>query len=136
LNAIFRGLGLDDFLGGEEKCVDDLELMIWYYYYSYEGYVMSDEIYNGTLSFTKGMGTVSPVMRKCYNFSEDNEAQWLILADRLFVRENFWNALKENLISSYSEVDNLSFGALIFFFKGDYVKSLEHISKMINLMII
>ena len=73
LNAIFSGLGLDDFLGGEDQCLDDLEVLMWYYYYTYEGLLLSDEIYNGTLSFSKAMGTISPVMRKCYNFSEDNE---------------------------------------------------------------
>ena len=37
INAIFDGLGLNDFLGGEEACFDDLEVMLWYFYYSYDG---------------------------------------------------------------------------------------------------
>ena len=118
VNAIFSGLGLDNFLGGEEQCFDDLELMLWYYYYSYNGIIESDQLYNGTLSFTKALGTFSPVMRKCYNFSEENEQQWMFLAERLFNFENLWTAVKENLISSYTEIDTLSWGALLMFKSG------------------
>ena len=136
LNALFSGLGLDDFLGGEEKCIDDLEVMLWYYYYTYEGLIMSDELYNGTLSLTKGIGKISPVVRKCYNFSEDNEAQWVAIADRVFNIENLWVAVRENLISSYSQVDNLAWGALLYHYKDDYVSSLANFSKVINLIVI
>jgi hypothetical protein len=74
INAVFEGLGLNDFLGGEEACFDDLEVMLWYYYYSYEGIFESSQVYNGTLSLTKALGQASPVLRKCYTFSEENEA--------------------------------------------------------------
>jgi len=80
VDAIFRGLGLDSFLNSEEACFDDLELMLWYYYYTYDGIIVADELYNGTLSLTKAIGTTSPVLRKCYNFSEENEDQWTFLA--------------------------------------------------------
>ena len=57
-------------------------------------------------------------MRKCYNFSEENEQQWMFLAERLFNFENLWTAVKENLISSYTEIDTLSWGALLMFKSG------------------
>lgn len=136
LNALFDGLGLDDFLGGEEACIDDIEVMLWYYYYTYEGIFMSEELYNGTLSLTKGLGRISPVVRKCYNFSEDNEAQWVAIADRVFNIENLWVAVRENLISSYSEVDNLAWGALLLYYKKEYVASLANFSKAVNLIVI
>lgn len=92
--------------------------MLWYYYYSYEGIIESDQLYNGSLSFTKGLGALSPVLRKCYNFSEENEDQWIILAERLFNFENLWEAVRENLISSYTEIDTLSWGAMLMYKSG------------------
>ena len=59
-------------LNGEEACFDNIEKLLWYGYYSYEGLALSPptELYNATLSFTKMMGSISPVCRTCYGFSE------------------------------------------------------------------
>ena len=54
----------------------------------------------------------------------------------MFNIENLWVAVRENLISSYSQVDNLAWGALLYYFKNDYVASLANFSKVINLIVI
>ena len=82
--AILEGLGLDDFLSKEEFCIDQVELIIWYSYYSLEPFTHAEVdltyLYNATYSFTRAVGTISPVLRKCYVFSESNEEQWVLLA--------------------------------------------------------
>lgn len=76
--------------------------MIWYYYYVYYGAFEMSDFYYTSYNFFLGLAKVSPVLRKCYNFSEENESQWVFLAERLFTFENLWRAVKGNLMSSYT----------------------------------
>lgn len=98
VSTIFIGLGLKDFLNNEEICFDQAELLGWYTFYSFDVYFQNeidfDRIYNSTYSATLAFATISPVLRKCYNFSEENEDQWVRLAQRLFNAENLFISLR------------------------------------------
>ena len=78
MRTIFTGLGLNEFLNNEEICFDQAELLGWYAFYSFDMYfyeeVNWERLYNSTYSATLALGTISPTLRKCYNFSEENEA--------------------------------------------------------------
>ena len=115
VDSLFSGLGLNNVLNGQDVCFENIEIMYWYYFYSYYDLIEAAELYTSTTSFLKGVATISPVLRKCYNFGAGNEAQWIKLADRLFDYENLWAAVKNNIIKSYSDIDRFSWGALLFF---------------------
>ena len=138
LEAFFEGLGMDDFLLGEDACFDTVEQMLWYYYNSYYNLVEDDhwEIYNSTLNFLRGIGYTSPALRKCYKFTGENQDRWLLLEDRLLNIENLYYAVKANLIRSYSEIDRHSWGALVAFEQGNYVQCLRLANGVIYLIFI
>ena len=51
LEALFSGLGLDNVLNGQDVCFEHIELMYWYYFYSYSDLIEGDELYSSTVSF-------------------------------------------------------------------------------------
>ena len=59
MDAIFDGLGFYEFLGNEEFCFDNIEIMLWYFYYSTEiiegDQFEAEMVYNSTYSFTQGI---------------------------------------------------------------------------------
>ena len=54
----------------------------------------------------------------------------------MFNAENLWVAVRGNLISSYTEIDNLAWGALLMYKSDRLTDNLVLISKMISLLII
>mmetsp|Transcript_8885 Transcript_8885/g.15081 ORF Transcript_8885/g.15081 Transcript_8885/m.15081 type:complete len:110 (+) Transcript_8885:2-331(+) len=72
ITALFEGLGLTDFLQDEGFCFENIEIMILYFIFSYKKTFEQAEIYLGFLDFFRGVSSVSPFLRKCYNFSQEN----------------------------------------------------------------
>lgn len=128
LNALFDGLGLKEFLGGEEKCFTTLEDFLWYLYYAYNGLYAGSELYDGFLNIAKAIGQISPVLRNCYKFSEENEKQWVLLADRLFVFENLFFAFKNNIVKFYGRIDKLSWSFFLKLRQENYVDATKKLS--------
>ena len=63
IGAIMDGLGFVDYFNDEEVCVDNIEIFMWYLYYSFEIFapppnqnINIDFAYNATYSFTKMLG--------------------------------------------------------------------------------
>ena len=52
----------------QQACFDNIELLMWYYYYSYTGYLETDKPWNASVSAARGVATISPVLRGCYGF--------------------------------------------------------------------
>ena len=137
------GLGLVEYFNNEEICVENIQVFMWYMYYSLEWWAPPpdqnmnlDYWYNATYSFTQMMGSISPVLRKCYTFSADNELQWVLITERIFNIENFLIALRQNLITSHTEIDDLSWGAFLKLYQGDKVEGFRLGAKMVNLMVL
>lgn len=70
LNSLFIGFGFNKFLTNEASCFDNVELLLWYSYYAYVGYVETDRPWNATVSVARAIATMSPMLRGCYVFSE------------------------------------------------------------------
>lgn len=140
MDAIFGGLGFYEFWGNEEYCFDNIEIMLWYYFYSTEivssGEFEADKIYNSTYSLTRGIYYISPVLRQCYKFSEENEQQWIMLAQRLFNWQNLFYAVRENFLKYGEQIDEKSYGAYIRLQQGQDVVGMRLMSEFINLIFI
>ena len=45
---------------------------MWYSYYAYTDYFETGDYFNGTVSVTRFLGTLSPALRGCYAFGTTN----------------------------------------------------------------
>jgi len=133
----FDGMGLSAMLDAEEPCFTQVEKLVWYAYYACYGVSVSPiEWYEAGVSATNFFGTLSPVARKCYHFSKENDEKWRLLFNRIFKWENLYYALKNNLLQSYSEIDHFSWGFFVNFKHGRYIEGMSDYGKLVNRFII
>ena len=103
------GLSMYDFLNNEQECIRQVDLMVSYSYYAVNMWTYLkpdyDYLYNSTYSFTRATGTLSPLLRKCYKFNNDNSKQWFLLGERLLNFNALFLAIRQNLIYSPTEID-------------------------------
>lgn len=104
--------------------------------FSYTKTFDENQLYMGTVNLLRAIGTISPVLRKCYNFSESNEEKWVELSTRLFNFWNLWEAIRNNIIEVYAEIDLLSWGAFLSNKKELTIPLFSNISKIVNLLVI
>ena len=67
LNYLFDNIGVN--ATDTQACFDNIELVMWYYYYAYDGFVLTDHPWNASVSSARLIGTLSPVLRNCYSFA-------------------------------------------------------------------